>query len=188
MRRALANLATCGIDTWIGTTNPNTLSPSTSTQPNLRGTDAESGGTSGAARFQGRIVTRCGVARALSASPTANPVGAEEERGKWPVSFTKSTAASALARVHAVSPRVDLLASNELQLLADKSLELADRYERDAEFMDDKEGRQIALTLSSWRRDRGRYFRELSATAERVEATRIGWARACLRGPNRAST
>jgi hypothetical protein len=83
--------------------------------------------------------------------------------------------------VEAVSPRVELLAANELQLLADNSLDLADRYERDAEFMDDEEGRQIALTLSNWRRHRGRYFRELSAAAERVETTRIGWAKACLR-------
>ena len=91
---------------------------------------------------------------------------------------------SALAQVHAVSPTVELLAANELQLLADNSLELAERYQRDAEFMDDEEGRQIALTLASWRRQRGRYFRELSAAAERLEATRLGWARACVRGSN----
>lgn len=96
--------------------------------------------------------------------------------------LTESTAARALAQVHAVSPTVEMLGANELQLLADKCLELAERYERDAEFMDDEEGRQVALTLSSWRRQRGRYFRELSATAERAEATRIGWANACLRG------
>jgi hypothetical protein len=55
-------------------------------------------------------------------------------------------------------------------LLADSSLELADRYERDAEFMSDEEGRRIALVLAKWRRGRGRYFRELSAEAERIEA------------------
>jgi hypothetical protein len=62
------------------------------------------------------------------------------------------------------------LAASEFQLLADASLELAARYERDAAFMDDEEGRQIALTLSRWRRRRGRYFQELSARAERSEA------------------
>jgi hypothetical protein len=103
------------------------------------------------------------------------------------MSFTKSTAASALAQVRAVSPRVELLAANELQLLADNSLALADRYERNAEFMEDEEGRQIALTLASWRRHRGRFFRELSAAAERTETTRIGWAKARMRGPRQPS-
>lgn len=64
----------------------------------------------------------------------------------------------------------EVLAASELQLLADASLELADRYERDAAFMDDEEGRQIALALSKWRRRRGRHFHELSAQAERREA------------------
>jgi hypothetical protein len=103
------------------------------------------------------------------------------------VPFRKSTAAGALPQVHAVSPRVELLAANELQLLADNSLELADRYERDAEFMEDEEGRQIALTLSSWRRHRGRYFRELSAAAERTETTRVAWAKACVSGSRQPS-
>lgn len=65
-------------------------------------------------------------------------------------------------------------------MLADASLELADRYERDAEFMDDEEGRRLALALSRWRRDRGRYFRELSAEADRIEAPHLEWARALL--------
>jgi hypothetical protein len=64
----------------------------------------------------------------------------------------------------------EALASSELQLLADASLELADRYERDAAFMEDDEGRELALTLASWRRRRGRRFLELSAKAERLEA------------------
>ena len=126
------------------------------------------------------MVSGCGVAVSLA----ANPVGAEGER-EWPVSFTKSTAASALAELRAVSPRVELLAANELQLLADNSFELADRYERGAEFMEDEEGRQIALTLSNWRRHRGRYFLELSAAAERAETTRVAWANACVRGSRR---
>ena len=76
-----------------------------------------------------------------------------------------------LAQVLGANPRAEALGANELQLLADRSLELAERYERDAEFMGDEEGRQIALALSKWRRDRSRYFRELSAAAERCEAT-----------------
>ena len=60
--------------------------------------------------------------------------------------------------------------SDELQLLADMSLELAERYERSAPFTASDEERQAALALSRWRRDRGRYFRELSAAAERTEA------------------
>ena len=115
----------------------------------------------------------CGVARALSASPTANPVGAEE-RGSAPVSFTRSSG---------VDARAEVLAASELRLLADTSLELADRYERDAEFMEDEEGRQIALALSRWRRCRGRYFLELSAEAERIEATHVDWARTCVGRP-----
>ena len=63
-----------------------------------------------------------------------------------------------------------VLVSDELQLLADMSLELAERYERSAPFMDSDEERQAALALSRWRRDRGRHFRELSAAAERTEA------------------
>lgn len=65
------------------------------------------------------------------------------------------------------------LASSELQLLADASIELADRYERDAAFMEDEEGRQLALALASWRRRRGRRFLELSARAERFEAAAV---------------
>lgn len=78
-----------------------------------------------------------------------------------------------LAEVLATNPRADTLGANELQMLADRSLELAERYERDAEFMGDEEGREIALALSSWRRNRARYFRELSARVERAEAGRI---------------
>lgn len=68
--------------------------------------------------------------------------------------------------------RADILEANELELLADRSLELAERYERDAAFMEDEEGRQIALALADWRRQRSRLFRELSARAERAEAAR----------------
>lgn len=75
---------------------------------------------------------------------------------------------------------LEVLAASELQLLADASLELADRYERDAAFMEDEQERRIALALSGWRRHRGRYFRELSAEAERIEAPHAEWARACL--------
>jgi len=76
----------------------------------------------------------------------------------------------AVAYVVSVDERAEALAASELQLLADKSLELADRYERDAEFMEDEEERQTALAVSRWRRHRGRYFRELSAEAERIES------------------
>jgi hypothetical protein len=72
-----------------------------------------------------------------------------------------------------LAARTEILEAEELQLLADRSLELAERYDRDAEFMDDEEGRQIALALSNWRRQRSRFFRELSAAAERDEATQI---------------
>jgi hypothetical protein len=75
---------------------------------------------------------------------------------------------------------VEVLAANELELIADASLELADRYERGAGFMEDEQGRRIAMALSRWRRSRGRYFRELSAEAERIEAPRVDWARGCL--------
>jgi hypothetical protein len=68
--------------------------------------------------------------------------------------------------------RAEILEANELELLADRSLELAARYERDAEFMEDERGRQIALALADWRRQRGRLFRELSARTERAEAAR----------------
>jgi len=85
-----------------------------------------------------------------------------------------------VTRSSGVDTRVEVLAANELQLLADKSLELADRYERAAAFMEDEEGRQIALALARWRRCRGRYFRELSAEAERIEAAHADWASACL--------
>jgi len=78
--------------------------------------------------------------------------------------------------------RMQVLAASELQLLADASLELADRYERGAPFMEDEHGRRIALALSGWRRQRARYFRELSAEAERSEAPHLEWARAYL-GP-----
>jgi hypothetical protein len=75
--------------------------------------------------------------------------------------------------VLSVDARAEALAASELRLLAEKSLELADRYERDAEFMEDEQERQIALALSRWRRHRGRYFRELSAKAELIEATQV---------------
>ena len=73
-----------------------------------------------------------------------------------------------------------LLTANELQLLADMNLELADGYEQSAVYMENEEGRRIALTLSRWRRRRGRYFRRLSSEVERAEAGHIEWARACL--------
>jgi hypothetical protein len=69
------------------------------------------------------------------------------------------------------SAETEVLGSSELQLLADASIELADRYEQGAAFMEDEEGREIALALSRWRRRRGRFFHELSAQAERLEAT-----------------
>jgi hypothetical protein len=78
-----------------------------------------------------------------------------------------------------VDPRAEVLAANELELLADQSFELADRYARAAPLMEDEEGRQIARALSNWRRTRGQYFRELSAEAERKEAEELdnlGWA------------
>ena len=58
------------------------------------------------------------------------------------------------SRAIGVDPRVGALAANELEVLADKSLELADRYARAAPFMEDEEGRQIALALSNWRDSR----------------------------------
>jgi len=61
-----------------------------------------------------------------------------------------------------------VLVANELELLAEMSLELADRYARAAPFMEDDDG-PLALVLSTWRRSRGLYFRELSAEAERTE-------------------
>jgi hypothetical protein len=70
----------------------------------------------------------------------------------------------------------ELLSASELQLLADASLELAEQYERGAAFMEDDDGRRIALALASWRRCRGRYFHELSAEAERSEAPHHEWA------------
>ena len=79
-------------------------------------------------------------------------------------------------------PRVEVLAANELEVLADTSLELADRYARAAPFMDDENGRRIALALSRWRRSRAQYFRELSAEAERTEAEHLDLARASLDG------
>jgi hypothetical protein len=79
---------------------------------------------------------------------------------------------SARSHDHPAAARFEILEANELELLADRSLELAERYERDAEFMEDREGRQIALALANWRRQRSRLFRELSARAERAEATR----------------
>ena len=94
------------------------------------------------------------------------------EGGSGPVSFKRSIG---------VDARVEGLAANELELLADKSLGLADRYERAAAFMEDEEGRQTALALSNWRRRRGQHFRELSADAERREAEHLEWARARLR-------
>jgi hypothetical protein len=75
-----------------------------------------------------------------------------------------------------IGEQSEVLASDELQLLADASLALADRYERDAEFMGDEDGRQTALALSRWRRQRSRYFRELSAEAERIEARMVARA------------
>jgi hypothetical protein len=77
------------------------------------------------------------------------------------VSFTRSPDAD---------PRADVLAANELEVLADASLELAGRYEQHARSIEDDEGRQIALALSNWRRRRGLYFRERSAEVERIEA------------------
>ncbi len=82
-----------------------------------------------------------------------------------------------------IDARIEALAANELEWLADRSLELAVRYERDAAFMEDQEGRQIAVALSTWRRRRGQYFRELSAEAERTEAKHDQWARAGLSLP-----
>jgi hypothetical protein len=79
-----------------------------------------------------------------------------------------------------VDERVEILTANELQVLADMNLELADKYERGATYMEDEERCQIALGLSRWRRRRGRHFRQLSAEAERIEATHIDWAKACL--------
>jgi hypothetical protein len=73
---------------------------------------------------------------------------------------------------------MEMLAASELQLLADASLELADRYERDAAFMEDQEGCEVALALSAWRRRRRRYFRGLSAEVERLEASDLDEARA----------
>ena len=70
----------------------------------------------------------------------------------------------------AVDTRVELLAANELEVLAEMSLELADRYARAAGYVEDHEGRQVALALSSWRRSRSFYFRELSAEVEQTEA------------------
>jgi hypothetical protein len=79
-----------------------------------------------------------------------------------------------------IDGRVEVLAADELQLLADANLELADRYERRAAFMDEQ-GQRVALALSKWRRHRGRYFRELSAEAELLESPHLSWARASLR-------
>ncbi len=78
------------------------------------------------------------------------------------MSFTGSVDVDGLAQV---------LVSDELELLADMSLDLAERYERSAGYMDSDEERQVALVLSRWRRDRGRHFRELSAEAARAEST-----------------
>ena len=75
-------------------------------------------------------------------------------------------------RKRLANARAEILEANELELLADRSLALAERYERDAEFMEDEEGRQIALALAAWRRQRSRLFRELSARMERAEAAR----------------
>ena len=47
-----------------------------------------------------------------------------------------------------VDARVERLMADELEVLADNSLELADRYARVARFMDDEKGRQIAVVLS----------------------------------------
>jgi hypothetical protein len=75
-------------------------------------------------------------------------------------------------RKQPANARAEILEANELELLADRSLKLAERYERDAEFMEDEEGRQIALALADWRRQRSLLFRELSAKAERAESAR----------------
>ncbi len=83
-----------------------------------------------------------------------------------------------------IGPQMETLAASELQLLADMCVELADRYERNAMFMDDEQGRQLAMMLARWRRDRGRYFQELSAAAERVESPYLEWERSYL---NRAA-
>jgi len=74
------------------------------------------------------------------------------------------------------------LSAYELRLLADASVELADQYERNAAFMEDEEQRQVALALSEWRRTRARHFRELSAEAQRTEATLLASAREYLCG------
>jgi hypothetical protein len=87
-----------------------------------------------------------------------------------------------LERTIDIDARVEVLAADELELLADANLELADRYERGAAFMEDHQGQRLALALSRWRRHRGRYFRELSAEAERIESPHLEWTRACL-GP-----
>jgi hypothetical protein len=73
--------------------------------------------------------------------------------------------------------QADSLTANELQQLADMNLELASRYEQNAVYMENDEGRRIALTLSRWRRRRGRYFRRLSAEVERAEAGHTEWAK-----------
>jgi hypothetical protein len=80
--------------------------------------------------------------------------------------------AAARPQNRTANARAEILEANELELLADRSLELAERYERDAEFMEDEQGRQIALALAGWRRQRSRLFRELSAREERAEAAR----------------
>jgi hypothetical protein len=74
------------------------------------------------------------------------------------------------------------LSAYELRLLADASVELADQYERHAAFMEAEEQRQVAVALSEWRRTRARYFRELSAEAQRIEAPLLASAREYLCG------
>ena len=77
-------------------------------------------------------------------------------------------------------PRVEVLAANELQLLADLSMDLATKYERNAALIEDEDVRRLTLALSKWRRERARYFREMSAAAECVEAPHLEWERARL--------
>jgi hypothetical protein len=72
-------------------------------------------------------------------------------------------------------PSLAVLVASELQLLADVNLDLAVKYGRNAGFMESKYEQQLALALSEWRRERARYFRELSAEAERLEAPHPDW-------------
>jgi hypothetical protein len=74
-------------------------------------------------------------------------------------------------------PCLAALGASELQLLADASLDLAVKYERNAGLLDNEDEQQLARALAKWRRERARYFRELSAEAERLEAPYHCWYR-----------